>query len=719
MTEPSPLLPDLQIFVRRLAQDDPKKLIFEVRAADPALELNLKEYGPVLLDMAPEEYVQSLFQDIQFTLLKTDGDREVARQKMESKGGHLFERLLPEGLRTLLWSLQGKVSSVQFVSDDPHIPWELLRLRVREGRGWIEGPFLCEAFVLTRWLRQVAETYVLPVRRLAFVIPKHSGLPSSTPEQEDLLGLRGSNREVTEIRPQRSDVLAALSTGDFDAWHFGGHGRALEADADLWSLELDDHPLRPEDLGASAANLGVPHPLVFFNSCNIGRSGRSLVGMGGWPRALLDVGVGAFIGALWEVRDSKARLFEQTFYRLFLSGTPIGEAVRQARLTIKDGSPYWLAYTVFAHPLATCSGSAVRAETSPLVIPQREWKPQLSPPGALLQAEYGIVPFHSREREMDDLRAWCRDEWPVRVRLYTGAGGMGKTRLALQVAREVREESWRAGFLRPEALASPADAWKAVARPGGKVLVVVDYAETRRELLVPLLRGMVENEDGPYRLILLARAALDWWEQLKSDRDVGDVLSGPATSRCSLAPLAFDMPQRANSYNLAATAFAERLDRPRPTDPPEDLEAVYLERVLLLHMQALIAVEGKEKVKGEDGVLDRILARERRFWKERTAAAKLSPTLVDGMGRAMAAITLGGGVKGEDEAIEVLRKLTAFDGQTGDILLRTAHLLHECYPGSHWIEPILPDLLGEHLVQREMEKGADELLDLTLGPRAG
>ena len=39
--------------------------------------------------------------------------------------------------------------------------------------------------------------------------------------------------------------------------------------------------------------------------------------------------------------------------------------------------------------------------------------------------------------------------------------------------------------------------------------------------------------------------------------------------------------------------------------------------------------------------------------------------------------------------------------------------------GERWIEPLQPDLLGEHLAQRELEKGADELLDLVLGPRSG
>jgi hypothetical protein len=712
--------PDLQIFVRRVAKDDPKTLLFEVRAADPALELNLKEFGPHTLDLTPEEYVRQLSEDLKYLLLTTEEDRKNAAQRLLGKGGLLFEKLIPKDLQQLLWALQGKVVSLQIISDDPHIPWELLRLQGRDGRKVVQGPFLCEAFALTRWIKQVPETRSLPVRRLALVIPRGSGLPAAGSERDDVLALRGQNREVTEIPARYGEVLSALATGDYDAWHFGSHGGEIRGDnvnADLWPLELDDHPLTPEDLGTEAANLGQHfRPLVFFNSCNIGRSGRSLAGIGGWPAALLGAGAGAFVGALWHVQDSKARIFEQTFYKLFLSGTPIGEAVRQARLAIKDGNPTWLAYTVFAHPLATCSGAAVQPDTAPLVIPRKEWKPKLSPPGALLQAEYGIVPFHGRDKEMDDLRAWCRDEWPVRVRLYTGAGGMGKTRLALQVAHEVRDDNWRAGFLRPESFASPDDAWKAVARPGGKVLVVVDYAETRRDLLIPLLRGMEESEDGPYRLILLARAALDWWEQLKSDRDVGNILSGPATSRHSLAPLAFDVPQREHSYDLATTAFAERLDRSRPDDRPDDLDDKCFERALLLHMRALIAVEGKEKAKGEDGVLDRILARERRFWTERAGAVKLSPTLVEGMGRALAAITLGGGVTSEEEAVEVLHGLSFFEGQTRDVLTRTAHLLHECYPGNRWIEPILPDLLGEHLVQREMEKGADELLDLVLGP---
>lgn len=725
MSEPSLPQPDLQIFVRRVSPDDPKRITFEVSAADPALRLNLRVYGPVQLDLTPEEYVASLFGDFKFLLLKTEEDRQNAAQKIAGKGASLFAKLLPEGLQQLLWSqraTEDRVSTLQVVSDDPHIPWELMRLRGQEGEDWITGPFLCEAFALTHWIRQIPQNGRLPVRRLALVVPRTSGLPAAESEKADLSALSGPDREVTEIPATYLQVLDHLATGAYDAWHFGSHGGEIEErdrNADLWSLELDDHPMTPEDLEEKAANLGRSHPFVFFNSCHVGRSGRSLVGIGGWPAAFLRTGAGAFLGALWQVRDSKARTFAKAFYELFLGGLPIGEAVRQARLRIKDADPTWLAYAIFAHPLATCTGTLPVAAGGPLVIPRRTWEPSLSPPGALLQAEYGIVPFHGREKEMDDLRAWCRDDGPLRLRLYTGPGGMGKTRLALEMAGELRKEGWRAGFLRRSDLASPEAAWKRVARPGGKVLVVVDYAETQRDLLIPLLRGMREAKDGPYRVILLARAALDWWEQLKTDRDVGDLFSGPATSRYSLAPLAFDLPKRAESYGKAAGAFSERLDRPCPERLPENLQADYFERVLLLHMEALIAVEGGEgKAQGEDGILDQILYRERRHWRERVKSMHLPQAFDQGIGRAMAAITLGGGVAGEDQAVEVLRGLTFFREHPGDVLTRTARLLHEIYPGTRWIDPVLPDLLGEHLVQRELEAGADELLDLVLGPPA-
>jgi hypothetical protein len=249
------------------------------------------------------------------------------------------------------------------------------------------------------------------------------------------------------------------------------------------------------------------------------------------------------------------------------------------------------------------------------------------------------------------------------------------------------------------------------------MLLVVDYAETRRDILVPLLQEILREKIGPVRVLLLARAALDWWESLKQEGDgVGELLSGPATSKHHLGALAFSVPQRMESFGFAMEDFAGRLHRPVPETELGTPDEKYFERALLLHMNALAAVEGVE-VKDEMSILDFILERERRHWWVRARKYGLPETLVPGIGRAMAAITLEGGAGKEQRAVEILSRLKFFAGQTYDVLIAISHLLRETYPdGEKGIEPILPDLLGEHLVQREMEAGADELLDLVLGP---
>jgi CHAT domain-containing protein len=112
--------------------------------------------------------------------------------------------------------------------------------------------------------------------------------------------------------------------------------------------------LTPEDLGGRVANLGKARPLVFLNACQVGQSQMTLTGIGGWASRFLRAGAGGFIGAYWSVYDRPAFDFARAFYGDLLGGAPIGRAAREARLAAQNsGDPTWLAYTVFADPLAT------------------------------------------------------------------------------------------------------------------------------------------------------------------------------------------------------------------------------------------------------------------------------------------------------------------------------------------------------------------------------
>ena len=86
-------------------------------------------------------------------------------------------------------------------------------------------------------------------------------------------------------------------------------------------------------------------------------------------------------------------------------------------------------------------------------------------PTMLLQAKFGLVPFTGGDAILGDLVDWslARGNYvgPRRRaagRLIHGAGGLGKTRLLIEVAEILRAQSWSAGFLaRPGAGDQPED----------------------------------------------------------------------------------------------------------------------------------------------------------------------------------------------------------------------------------------------------------------------
>jgi hypothetical protein len=352
-------------------------------------------------------------------------------------------------------------------------------------------------------------------------------------------------------------------------------------------------------------------------------------------------------------------------------------------------------------------------------LPRYRWHADRSPPGALLRSDYCIVPFHGRERELDELETWCRSPSSIGVHLYTGAGGIGKTRLIHEACSRMQANGWTAGFLATNTTSVTGQVWTAVIRRCQPLLVAVDYAETRQGDVCRLLREVVKADDSRVRIVLLARSADDWWERIKTEGDgVGDLLAGPATQRFPIGALASTATERIRSYKLALSKFSEILG-PASDDAsvggvPADIDAQYYRIVLLLHMAALAAVEGVQ-VTGDQGVLDWMLSREKRFWAKQAAIHQLPPDVLDAIESAMALITLGGGVDSRSEAIEVLSKLDLLQDQTTLVRNAVTTILHDTYPGTKWIEPILPDLLGEHLIQTVVNKSPDTYLNEVFG----
>jgi hypothetical protein len=341
--------PDLSLLILETKAGSETLLDLRLMSPNPELGLNLARFGPVRLRSDPFSYFRDFFVDIE-----NFSPGQIGQQRLSNKGSHLFQTLFPEDLQRKLWSLRDRIRTVQVQSEEPWIPWELCKLCGEEGGLTIEGAFFCEQFALTRWLPGTPLRPTLRLDDMAVVVPEDSGLSYALTERESIEAISRGKWRAHRIPATYTDVYHALASGKYGGWHFTGHGNIAENDPNRAYINLQGgQKLTPEDVSGVVSNLGIARPLVFLNACRVGRGGLSLTGAGGWARQFLRAGAGAFVSAYWAVYDASACKFAESLYRELASGQPLGEAARNARARIRaSGEPTWLAYTIYAHPLA-------------------------------------------------------------------------------------------------------------------------------------------------------------------------------------------------------------------------------------------------------------------------------------------------------------------------------------------------------------------------------
>jgi hypothetical protein len=351
--------PDLSLHIFSETEDGKTVLTFRLSAANAEENLYLTELGTKTLVSDPGRYFAEFFSDIENLELTSSEKMQVAELRVQGKGALLFSEVFPDQVREKLWQLRDRITSIQVESMEPFIPWELCRLSGKEGDSIVDGPFLCEKFNITRWPLGMGMRPSLKLNNIAMVVPTDSGLPFAQEERQYLLGLANGQRAVSDIPATYGSVLAELTKGIYDGWHFSGHGASRSQDANRAAIFLTDNmPFTPEALTGSVTNLGKAKPLVFLNACQAGLGGLSLTDIGGWGEKFLRAGAAAFIGTYWKVSDRQALEFARALYGRLVAGMPIGQAAKEARVEIKSGgNPTWLAYTIFADPWAAIAAA--------------------------------------------------------------------------------------------------------------------------------------------------------------------------------------------------------------------------------------------------------------------------------------------------------------------------------------------------------------------------
>jgi hypothetical protein len=318
---------------------------------DSELGLNRTKFGPISLGDDIDKYFTGFYAEIE-KLLSSTASASDKIAKLAQTGSALYEKIVPPDMRQRLWQLRDKIKSVQIQSEEPWVPWELCRLSIKDDSGrTTAGMHIAEQYEVTRWLLGVGQHRSLSLNSIGLVVPP-SNLRAAPAEKQAISDLADAKRKVVEITPSAGDLRAQLASATYDALHFAGHGAYGADNADRSSIKLeDDARFYPEDLAGEVANLGLTHPIVFLNACEVGRMGTALGGMAGWPQGFINAGAGAFIGPFWKIGDGSGAQFAREFYARLLAGDTIGQAVHFARGEIRKASdPTWLAYVAYAHP---------------------------------------------------------------------------------------------------------------------------------------------------------------------------------------------------------------------------------------------------------------------------------------------------------------------------------------------------------------------------------
>jgi len=342
----------------------------------------------------------------------------------------------------------------------------------------------------------------------------------------------------------------------------------------------------------------------------------------------------------------------------------------------------------------------------------------------LLYPEARVVAFWARP-ELGELLAWCRAPGRAAARLVTGEGGAGKTRLAIELARELENDGWQAQWVPP---GKEPDAIQMARRTSRPTVLLLDDAETRTDV-TRLLTDAAGGLDGTdLRVILLARNTGEWWHDLiiRVGYRASDMLVG--ASPIQLGPIADAATQR-EIFDAAIAGFAVRLGVTRPTARLAPSHSPRL--VLAVHAAALSAVldhiesaAGGSPLYGDDALWN-LLRRELRYCAQAAAARGLG--LDPGAQRRAIAAACLIGADSESAAVDLLRRLPDFAG-SAERRDRAARWLHDLYPGpatdgraTGWLGSLHPDRMAEELIVSELSGQPDLIPALFTGldePRA-
>lgn len=348
-------------------------------------------------------------------------------------GTTLFKLLVPPEIEPFL--VTSEEMQIELNEGSAAIPWELLDSERHDLRDMGGEPWAIHAKLL-RCLRTVGlpltvndaggEGHFLIIgdpENLAEEYPQLEGARQEAAAVAEILEHKFTNQRVRRlIRGQLGGpavtapaVVSALLERDWRIVHIAGHGALPSSGSKVATpggpvrqakggVVLSDNSfLGADEIGAMRT---VP-ALVFINCCHLGNvavEGGELLRAGDMPRfaasvaeALIRKGVRCVLAAGWEVDDTAACTFAQTFYECLTAGERFIEAVAKARTAAwKMGGNTWAAYQCYGDPNWTLTKGMVQQSIPETII---EGLDEIASVSALVLALESIITSYRYEHQ--------------------------------------------------------------------------------------------------------------------------------------------------------------------------------------------------------------------------------------------------------------------------------------------------------------------------------
>lgn len=270
------------------------------------------------------------------------------QRTLDGIGERLWD-IAPAEFRTAYLDWRARIGTsfaIQFVTDDPYVPWEMMKPRIPTARHlFLQHPVA--RWPLSRAGRRRAR---LAGGDLLSFVPKyerHKALGFAIVEGQWVCSALGG-RAMPANTDTFLDILDGKHPSPVGMLHFAGHGREHSVVTN-GGIEMEDGVVSVADVHQDRVVLGQREgTLIVLNACETSVGAR-LLGMNvGWGAAIADREFGGLIAPLWEVQDEAALSMMQTALPCLLDGTQtLGEALTGARLANSSASV--AAYAYLAH----------------------------------------------------------------------------------------------------------------------------------------------------------------------------------------------------------------------------------------------------------------------------------------------------------------------------------------------------------------------------------